>query len=52
MIKLRLDVDYAYPSRIKSFLYTALNRKTDKNYLKNSKIIAKMIKADTGKKTR
>jgi len=43
MIKLRLDVDYAYPSRIKSFLYTALNRKTDKNYLKNSKIIAKMI---------
>ena len=43
MIKLRLDVDYAYPSRMKSFLYTALNRKTKKNYLKNSKTIAKMI---------
>jgi hypothetical protein len=43
MIKLRLDVDYAYPSRMKSFLYTALNRKTKKDYLKNSKTIAKMI---------
>jgi hypothetical protein len=43
MIKLRLDVDYAYPSRLKSFLFTALNVKIDKNYLKNSKIIAKMI---------
>jgi hypothetical protein len=43
MIKIRLDVDYAYPSRWKSFLYTALKRKTKKNYLKNSKIIAKMV---------
>jgi hypothetical protein len=43
MINLRLDVDYAYPSRMESFLYTALGRKTKKNYLKNSKIIAKMI---------
>lgn len=43
MIKIRLDVDYAYPSRMQSFLYTALNRKSNKNYLKNSKIIAKMI---------
>jgi len=43
MIKIRLDVDYAYPSRWKSFLYTALKRKTEKNYLKNSKIIARMI---------
>ncbi len=43
MIKLRLDVDYAYPSRQKSFLFTALNLKGGKNYLKNSKIIAKMI---------
>ena len=43
MIKLRLDVDYAYPSRMKSFVYTALKRKTKSNYLKNSKIIAKMI---------
>lgn len=43
MLKLRLDVDYPYPSRMKSFLYTALNAKTKRNYLKNSKILAKMI---------
>ena len=45
MIKLRLDVDYPYPSRAKSFLYIALgvkNRKS-KDYLKNARIIAKMI---------
>jgi hypothetical protein len=43
MIKLRIDVDYPYTSRIKSFLYTVLNCKTGKDYLKNSKIIARMI---------
>ncbi|MCW4006504.1 MAG: hypothetical protein NWF04_07945 [Candidatus Bathyarchaeota archaeon] len=43
MIKIRLDVDYPYPSRIQSFLFTALNTQVDKNYLKNSKIIAKMV---------
>jgi hypothetical protein len=43
MIKIRLDVDYPYPSRFQSFLFTALNTHTNKNYLKNSKIIAKMI---------
>ena len=43
MIKLRLDVDYPYPSRFKSFLFTGLGAKTAKNYLKNSKIIAKMV---------
>jgi hypothetical protein len=43
MIKLRLDVDYPYPSRLKSFLFTIINAKTSKNYLKNSKIIAKMV---------
>ncbi len=43
MIKLRIDVDYPYPSRLQSFIFTALNRKTSRNYLKNSKIIAKMI---------
>jgi hypothetical protein len=47
MIKLRLDVDYPYPSRLKSFLFTALNIRTSKNYLKNSKIIAKMINEST-----
>lgn len=43
MIKLRIDVDYPYPSRIKSFLCTALDVKIGKDYLKNSKIIARMI---------
>jgi hypothetical protein len=43
MIKLRLDVDYPFPSRFKSFLFTALNQKNSKDYLRNSKIIAKMI---------
>jgi hypothetical protein len=45
MIKLRLDVDYPYPSRAKSFLYIALRIKRRKNndYLKNACIIAKMI---------
>lgn len=43
MIKLRIDVDYPYPSRLKSFLYTALNMKTSKDYLKNAKVIARMI---------
>ncbi len=42
-VKLRMDVDYAYPSRLKSFFYTFLGIKTGKDYLKNSKIIARMI---------
>ncbi len=45
VIKLRLDVDYAYPSRAKSFTYLAFGIKNKrKNYLKNSKIIARMFK--------
>ncbi|MGD0644462.1 MAG: hypothetical protein ABSA75_06105 [Candidatus Bathyarchaeia archaeon] len=45
MIKLRIDVDYAYPSRSKSFLYVALGIKKSKSndYLKNARAIAKMI---------
>src|SRR3990170_922265 len=43
MIKLRMDVDYPYPSRIRSFIYTALDIKVGSDYLKNSKTIAKMI---------
>jgi len=43
LIKLRIDVDYPNPSRIRSFIYTALGIKTRRDYLKNSKIIAKMI---------
>jgi hypothetical protein len=45
MIKLRIDVDYPYPSRAKSFLYVALrikNRKS-RDYLRNAFIIARMI---------
>jgi hypothetical protein len=47
MIKLTIDVDYPYPSRAKSFLYTVLNLKIGKDYLKNAKIIAKMINEST-----
>jgi hypothetical protein len=43
MIKLRLDVDYAYPSRNKSLICTALRIQPKKDYLKNRKIIAKMV---------
>jgi hypothetical protein len=43
MIKLRIDVDYAYTSRLRSFFHTASNIKLGKDYLKNSKIIARMI---------
>jgi hypothetical protein len=43
LIKLRIDVDYAYPSRVRSFLYTALGIRMGKDYLRNSKIVATMI---------
>jgi hypothetical protein len=45
MIKLRIDVDYPYPSRVKSFACVALRikNKKGKNYLKNARIIARMI---------
>jgi hypothetical protein len=45
MFKLRLDVDYPYPSRAKSFLYIALGikKRRGKDYLENSRIIAKMV---------
>ena len=43
MIRFRIDVDYPYPSRIRSFMYTALNLKLGRDYLKNSKTVAKMI---------
>jgi len=45
MFKLRLDVDYPYPSRAKSFLYIALGikKRGGKDYLKNARIIAKMV---------
>jgi hypothetical protein len=43
LIKLRIDVDYPYPSRIRSFIYTASGIKFGKDYLRNSKIIARMV---------
>ena len=48
MIKLRLDVDYPYPSRAKSFVYIALGNKKKrqaKSTCGNARIIAKMINA-------
>ena len=45
-IKLRIDVDYPYPScRGKSFFYVALRIKSKKNkkYLNNARVIARMI---------
>jgi len=43
MIQLTIDVDYPYPSRVKSFLYTVVKLKLGKDYLKNSKTIARMV---------
>ena len=45
MIKLRMDVDYPYPQRIKSFLSVLLNHKIGDSYLANSKAIARMVNA-------
>lgn len=47
MITLRIDVDYANPSRIKSFILTAMNLRLGRDYLKNAKIIARMINEST-----
>ena len=45
MIKLRIDVDYPYPSRTKSFLYLAfgIKKRKSKDYLRNARVIANMI---------
>lgn len=43
LIKLRIDVDYPFPSRWKSFLYVAFGLRISNEYLKNPKIIARMI---------
>jgi hypothetical protein len=47
LIKLRVDVDYPYPSSVRSFIYTSLGTRMGKDYLKNSKIVAKMINEST-----
>ena len=43
MIRIRIDVDYPYPSRIRSFIYTTLNLWAGSDYLRNSKVAAEMI---------
>jgi len=43
LITLRIDVDYPFPSRFRSFLYVALGVRVSSQYLKNSNIIARMI---------
>jgi hypothetical protein len=43
LIRIRIDVDYPYPSRIRSFVYTAAGIRVGTDYLRNSKIIARMI---------
>lgn len=43
LIRIRIDVDYLYSSRSKSLIYTFLGIKTKRDYLKNSKIVARMI---------
>lgn len=47
MIKLRIDVDYPYPSRLKSFIFVASGLKLSSNYLTNAKILARMINEST-----
>jgi hypothetical protein len=43
LIRIRIDVDYPHTSRIRSFMYTVLKIRVGRGYLKNAKIIAKMI---------
>lgn len=43
LLTLRIDDDYPYPSRIRSFISTAFGINFGRDYLRNSKIIAKMI---------
>ncbi len=47
MIRIRIDVDYPYTSRIRSFMYTALGIRTSREYLRNPKIVARMINEST-----
>ncbi len=43
MITIRIDIDYPYRSRFRSFIYTVSRIKFGSDYLKNSKIAAGMI---------
>jgi hypothetical protein len=48
-MRIRIDVDYPYPSRLRSFAYTLLGVKLGSDYLKNCKIIARMINESSEK---
>jgi len=43
MITLRIDVDYPYASRARSFVNVAFGLRVSSSYLRNAKIIARMI---------
>jgi len=47
LIRIRIDVDYPYTSRIRSFMYTALGIRTSREYFRNPKIVARMINEST-----
>ena len=47
MITIRIDVDYPYRSRFRSFIYTVSRLKFGGDYLRNSKIVAGMINEST-----
>jgi hypothetical protein len=42
-MRIRIDVDYPYPSRLRSIAYTLLGVKLGSDYLKNCRIIARMV---------
>ena len=43
MITLRIDVNWPYPWKLTSFLYTALGFRAAKGYLRNYKTVARMV---------
>jgi hypothetical protein len=49
MKTIRVDVDYAYVSRWKSFLSVFLHKKLGKGYLVNAKVIAKIVNDSSNK---
>lgn len=45
LLTLRIDVDYAYPSRLKSFYYTWKKKTVSERYLSYSKLLANLFNA-------
>jgi hypothetical protein len=43
MLIFRVDVDYAFPSRLKSFVYTLFRWRSDKDYLLFAKVLARLF---------